>query len=47
VQIAIKTMKFATENRSEKRRKVVLGKIGMAEYCIGLGMWERKRGYGD
>jgi len=40
-------MKFATENRTEKIRKVVLGKIGMAKYCIGVGMWEIKRSYGD
>jgi len=40
-------MEFATENRTEKKRKVVLGKIGMAKFCIGVGIWEIKRGYGD
>ncbi len=47
VIICIKTMKFATENRTEKKRKVVLGKIRMAKYCMGLLMWETKRGYGE
>ncbi|MBA7667348.1 hypothetical protein ES703_75435 [subsurface metagenome] len=47
VIICVKTMEFATENRTEKKRKAVLGKIGMAKYCMGVGMWGRKRGYGE